>query len=315
MGNQMDAEALATFLAVHRERGFSSAARALHRTQPAISRRIQLLEQELGVPLFERAAAGIVLSQAGRVLLPHAERTLAALQDADAAMRALTAGSAGPVALAIVGTLAGPDLTSTLRRFTADHPDADLTLRTARSAEVSELVRLGEATIGLRFDRDRSPDLHCEPLGAEPLLVVCAADHPLAGATVDSLTALRDERWLAFPEIPGQREIGAAHVFGLFLSLGLGEVAWTPVDSLTAQKRLVEAGLGVALMPGSSVREELAAGTVATIAAPDLTAGVPVHVVTRTGGYLSSAALRMLELLRGDFAAGLTGRGITTAPR
>lgn len=301
----MDADALATFLAVHREHGFSSAARVLHRTQPAISRRIQLLEQELGVPLFERTAAGIVLSQAGRTLLPHAERTLAALRDAEAAMRALTAGSAGPVALAIVGTLAGPDLTAVLRRFAADCPGADLALRTARSAEVSELVRLGEATIGLRFERDRSPDLHCEALGSEPLLVVCAGDHPLAGRTVDGLAVLRDARWLAFPEIPGQREIAAAHVFGLFLVLGLGEVAWTPVDSLTAQKRLVEAGLGLALMPRSSVREELAAGTLATIAAPDLTAGVPVYAVTRQGGYLSPAAGRMLALLRGEFSAGL----------
>lgn len=303
----MDTEALSTFLAVHRERGFSSAARLLHRTQPAISRRIQLLEQELGVPLFERTAAGIALSQAGQVLLPHAERVLAVLQDAEAAVRALGTGGAGPVALAVVGTLAGPGLTAVLRKFAARHPNAEVTLRTARSAEVSKLVRLGEATIGLRFERDRSPDLRCEALGTEPLLVACAGDHPLAGRMVASLAALRDARWLAFPEIPGQREVAAAHVFGLFLALGLGEVEWTPVDSLTAQKRLVEAGFGLALMPGSSIREELAAGTVATIAAPDLTAGVPVYAVTRLGGYLSPAALGMLELLRTDFAAGLGG--------
>lgn len=304
----MDAEALATFLTVHREGGFSRAARLLHRTQPAISRRIQLLEQELGVPLFERTAAGIALSQAGRVLLPHAERALAALQDAEAAVRALAAGGSGPVALAVVGTLAGPMLGAALKRFAAAHPAADVTLRTARSAEVSELVRLGEASIGLRFERDRSPDLHSEPLGAEPLLVACAADHPLAGRRLDTLAELRDARWLAFPEIPGQREVAAAHVFGVFLALGLGEVAWTPVDSLTAQKRLVEAGLGVALMPGSSIREEVAAGVIATIGADDLTAAVPVHAVTRAGGYLSPAAEAMLDLLRSGFAAALASQ-------
>jgi len=70
----MDTEALETFVAVHREQGFSRAARVLHRTQPAISRRISLLEHELGAPLFERVTGGIVLSQAGRVLLPYAER-------------------------------------------------------------------------------------------------------------------------------------------------------------------------------------------------------------------------------------------------
>ena len=73
----MDSDALQTFVAVHREQGFSRAARVLNRTQPAISRRISLLEHELGAPLFERVSGGIVLSQAGRVLLPYAERAQA----------------------------------------------------------------------------------------------------------------------------------------------------------------------------------------------------------------------------------------------
>lgn len=300
----IDVDALETFLAVHREQGFSRAARLLHRTQPAISRRIRLLEQELGAPVFERTAGGILLSEAGRVLLPYAERALAAVQDAANAVRELRTENAGPVALAVVGTLAGPALTGILGRFVDDHPAVDLTLRTARSTEVSNLVRLGEATVGLRYDRDRSPDLHYEPLGAEPLVVVCAADHPRAGRSIRSLRALRGERWLAFPEIPGQREISASHVFGLFLAHGLGEVEWMPVDSLTAQKRLVEAGFGLALMTESSIAEELAAGTLDIIRVKDLHAAMPVFVVTRKGGFLSAASRRLCELLRTEYAAG-----------
>jgi DNA-binding transcriptional LysR family regulator len=70
--DDVDSDALKTFLTVYREGGISSAARALHRTQPAISRRIALLEQELGVPLFERGAGGLLLSDAGRVMVPYA---------------------------------------------------------------------------------------------------------------------------------------------------------------------------------------------------------------------------------------------------
>jgi DNA-binding transcriptional LysR family regulator len=293
----MDAEALATFLAVHRQQSFSKAAEVLHRTQPAISRRISLLEEELGAPLFERTTSGIVLSQAGRVLLPYAERALAAVQDAENAVRALRTGDAGPVTLATVGTLAGPHLTKILKDFTVHYPSVDLQLRTARSTEVSELVRLGEATIGLRYHHDRSPDLLCEDAGAEALHVVCAPEHARAGRSVKSLAALRNERWLAFPEIPGQREISAAHIFGLFLTLGLGEVDWTPVDSLTAQKRLVEAGFGVALMPRNSFAEERSAGTIATIDVKDLDSRMPLFVVTRKGGFLSGAAQQLRELL------------------
>jgi hypothetical protein len=118
----MDAEALNTFLTVYRQRGFSTAARVLNRTQPAISHRISLLEQELGMPLFERMSNGIALSQAGRVLLPYAEHALAALQDAETAVRALKTEVAGPVSLAIVGTLASTRLTGILKRFAAGHP-------------------------------------------------------------------------------------------------------------------------------------------------------------------------------------------------
>ena len=76
----MDSDALNTFLVVHRRGGISNAAKALHRSQPAISRRIALLEQELGVPLFERIGGKTRLSDAGRVMVPYAERAVAAAQ-------------------------------------------------------------------------------------------------------------------------------------------------------------------------------------------------------------------------------------------
>src|SRR5262249_37687915 len=143
----MDAEALKTFLAVARHRSFSHAARLLSRTQPAISRRISLLEQELGAPLFERDSNPIVLSQAGRVLEPFAERALAALQEAESAVRSLCNANAGPLSLAIVGTLAGQEFSGVLKHFAREYPEVEISLRTARSAEVSDLVRRGEATI------------------------------------------------------------------------------------------------------------------------------------------------------------------------
>jgi DNA-binding transcriptional LysR family regulator len=301
MSRTMDSDALDTFLTVYREGGISSAARALHRTQPAISRRIALLEQELGVPLFERGAGRTVLSDAGRVLVPYAERAVAAAQDAENAVRALAKPNAGPVALAIVGTLAGGSLSKVMQRFTHDYPNVDLTLRTATSAEVSDLVRRGEATIGVRHEHDRSPDLDCQLLAIKPLNVVCAPHHPLARRRVARLAELRDQRWLAFPEVPGRREIAAGHILALFRVHGLGEVRWTPVDSLTAQKRLIEAGLGLALLSLDHAAEELASGALATIRVGDLDAGQEVVTVTRRGGFLSAASSAFLDMLRADY--------------
>jgi DNA-binding transcriptional LysR family regulator len=139
-------------------------------------------------------------------------------------------------------------------------------------------------------------------LFVEPLQVVCAADHPLAGRRVATLADLRGERWIAFPETPGRPELTASHVFALFLTQGLGEIDWTPVDSLTAQKRLVQAGLGIALLSQSHAAEELNAAAMSTIRVGNLTASHDIAVVTRRGGFLSAASRRLLEVIRTNYA-------------
>jgi DNA-binding transcriptional LysR family regulator len=293
----MDSDALSTFVAVHRAGGFTAAAERLRRSQPAISRRIALLEAELGAPVFERVAGGVALSPAGQVLLPHAERVLAAVRDAVDAVGALKTGHGGPVAVAAVGTLAAGGLTRALKRFADAYPRAELTLRTATSAEVSELVRRGEATIGLRYHADPSADLVSHRLAPERMVVACAPDHPRAGTTVAGLRELAGERWLAFPKAEAGEEMSAWIVFAEFLTRGVAEIDWTPVDSLTAQKRLAEAGFGVVLITETAVVEELAFGMLKTITVEDLAVANPVCAVTRRDGYLSPAAEALLGRL------------------
>jgi DNA-binding transcriptional LysR family regulator len=125
----------------------------------------------------------------------------------------------------------------------------------------------------------------------------------MAGRRVENLAGLRDQRWIAFPEVPGRREIAAGHILALFRVHGLGEVQWTPVDSLTAQKRLIEAGLGLALLSTDHAAEELAAGTLVAVRVGDLVAEQEVVTVTRRGGFLSAASRAMLEMLRNDYTA------------
>ena len=294
----MDAEALRTFLAIHHTGGISSGATKLGRSQPAISRRIALLEEELGVPLFERVASGVVLSQAGHVLLPHAQRVLAALGDCRAAVDALQAGEAGPVSLAIVGTLAGASLTPVLKSFSSTYPDVDLLLQTANSKEVSELVRGGEMNLGLRYHNDSSLELDCSEIMSEPLKIVCSPSHQLAGQQISSLRVLETESWLAFPGADKQPETSANNLFAQFQVLGVAKIKWTPIDSMTAQKRLVEAGYGLAVLPISAIEDEIANGLLATISVAGLKISNPIFLVTRRGGFLSAAALAMVEMLR-----------------
>lgn len=296
----MESEALRTFLAIHHLGGFSQAARVLNRTQPAISRRIALLEDELGAPLFDRISGRVVLSQAGRMLLPYAERALAAIEDCAAVTQALLAETSGPVSIVVVGTLASTNLTAVLKSFAVNFKAVELRLSTATSVEVSDRVRRGEAVIGLRYLHDPSPDIIGTLLGTEKLVVASSADHPLAHKKVASLTDLRSETWLAFPSAYDQREAYADNIFAQFLACGIGAVRWTPVDSLTAQKRLIEAGFGIALLPESGLYEELRSRSLATIEVQGLDVANPIYAVTRKGGYLSPAAEELLNRLKSD---------------
>src|ERR1041384_2553542 len=102
----MELDHVEAFVAIVRRGGFSRAATTLHLSQPAISRRVRLLEHELGAPLFERVRTGVVLTDAGRAFLPHAEALLASMRDGIDAVGALRGTHRGAVMLAIVGTLA-----------------------------------------------------------------------------------------------------------------------------------------------------------------------------------------------------------------
>jgi len=302
----MDLDALRTFVAVHRSGSVTRAAAELFRSQPAVSRRLTLLEGELGVPLFERVPGGVVLSEAGRALLPFAEAALATVRDAEAAVRAVHSADSGSVTVALVGTLASTELTAVLRRFARRHPGVEVVPRTATSREVSDLVRRGEVSLGLRYGSDLDPALRCSALFGERMVVAAALEHPLATAQDIAMAALADQRWIAFPEPPDRPETSGTAIRRVLDAIGVIDSQVLRIDSLTAQKRLVEAGFGIALVPDSSVREELAAGSLVVLEVADLDLAIPVTAVTRRGGFLSAAARTLLDELRLAAADGST---------
>jgi DNA-binding transcriptional LysR family regulator len=290
----MTFDELAAFVSIASDGGFTSASRKLHRSQPAISRRIRQLEHSVGAALFERAGRSVRLTAAGRALLPHAETALAALRDGRRAAReAATRPEASlPLRVAIVGTLADAHLVQALRAFQKRFGAASISLRTATSREVSALVRSGEADLGLRYNAEPDPMLEETRLGAERLHVVVPARHRVRARRLRDLSALAAEKWLGFPGPVLEHQLIAA---------GIATPAITPVDSLTAQKRLIEAGLGIALLSESNAAEELRHKTIATIGVRDLKASHDVVAITRRGGYLSAAARRLMEIVRRDF--------------
>ena len=294
----MELDHVEAFLAIVRRGGFTRASASLHLSQPAISRRIGLLERELGAPVFERVRSGVILTDAGHAFLPHAEALLASLRDGIAAVDALRGADRGTVSLAVVGTLASTTLTACLRGFRDAHPGVELRLRTALSAEVSALVRRGDVTLGLRYSADADPDVVSVIVHQEPMFAVCGARHRLARARRIDARALVGERWLSFPSRPRATSDPYATALARGLAvLGLDAAEIIPIDSLTAQKRMVEAGFGLAVLPASSVDEELRAGTLKRLRIAAMHAVMPVALIHRRRGFLSGATRSLIAAI------------------
>ena len=310
----MDIDEIHAFVSIVQLGGFTRAADRLNRSQPAVSRRIGLIEQELGAPLLERVRSGVTLTEAGRAFLPFAEAVLAAVEDGRQAVRASIGDTAGTVSLALVGTLADTHIVGVLRKFAQRSKSVDLDLRTATSQEVSDLVRRGEVTLGLRYFDDGRGDLASRVVGAETMRVICAPDHPGAGKQL-TRRQLAGERWVGFPAARGRESFGKILERQL-AGAGLDGAKITVIDSLTAQKRLVEAGFGIALVPESSVRDELRLGSLREIDLPAVRTSVPVVLVHRRNGYLNPAVRALIALI-GEAAGRLGDRpsGRRTARR
>ena len=294
----MERNQIEAFITIAEVKQFSRAAQRLHLSQPAISRRVQLLEQTLGVTLFERTKKGVRLTQAGDQFLPYAQRIMATMRDAVEAVQAIQNESRGVVKLAIVGTLASTSLTDQLKRFRQLNPEVQLMLQTARSKNVSRLVQNGDVHIGLRYFADPHPGLSSELILEEELVLVCSAQHQFL-AEPQSVADLRGIPWVSYPIGTGSSGEPFAKLLNqILLSNDLDEPEIIAIDSLTAQKRLIEADFGIGLLPKSSIHEEMQLETIKNLDAPLLNAAAPVMMLTRKDGYFSSATKSLMAALR-----------------
>ena len=297
----IDLDQLSAFIAIAERGTVTAGARKLHRTQSAISRRLSLLEDALHAQLFDRRGAKLVLTDCGRAFLPFAERALAAVESGRAAVQEQLAPGAGSLAIAIVGPLVEAPLARALHGL--PRSAAALSVLTANSAEVSRLVKRGEANLGVRYFDEIDPELVSERLGIERLCVVAAPSYD-----VDD-----NPRWIGFPNRRTFKEDLGRLLSQQLTAAGASDADVMQVDSMSAQKRLVEAGLGIALLPESSVREELTRGSLVLRDVPRVATAIEIHLVYRREGYLSPMARSVISLLKRAFSSVTLSRGAGAA--
>ncbi|TQV76028.1 LysR family transcriptional regulator [Exilibacterium tricleocarpae] len=294
----MELSQLEAFVAIAEAKGFSKAANKLNLTQPAISRRIRQLEDMLGASLFDRIATGVVLTEPGESFLPYARRAIASVRDGVDIVRDGLAQARGAVSCALVGTLASTGITDAMHAYCRAYPQVELTLRTASSAVVSTLVLNGEVNLGVRYFDDPNPDLKRILLGDERVVPVAAGD---VGDQTQASVPLSQlyKKWLSFPLEQHAAQFNYPVLLRRqVLQAGIEGVEFVDVDSLTAQKRMIEAGFGCGLLPLSSMQEELDRGTLRVLDWPQLCTGIPVYLIYRSRAYISPALQCLVTALQ-----------------
>lgn len=179
----MDQQQLITFERIVREGSFNRAARALDRSQAAISGRIQALETELGGPLFVRGGRRATLTEAGENFLPYARRALAVIAEGVEAARGAHTGQQGRVAIGAVDSIVDGLLVPVVAQYRAAHPHVALSIRTGHTPQILQELADGILRLGLVTWSYVAGTVEVEVLARfrEPLVAVVAPGHPLIG--------------------------------------------------------------------------------------------------------------------------------------
>lgn len=170
---------LHVFRAVAEKLNFTRASEALHISQPAVTQHIKVLEAHYGTPLFRRAAGGITLTPAGRVLLTAVERAGELARETEAALRDGQVRLSGPLRIGASTTIAQYFLPRLLGRFRQEHRSVELTLRIGNTREVAEGVRAARLDLGLVEGPSERRDLRAVPFFEDEIVCVTAPGHPL----------------------------------------------------------------------------------------------------------------------------------------
>jgi LysR family hydrogen peroxide-inducible transcriptional activator len=175
----MELHQLRYFVAVAETGGFVRAAQRCGVTQPSLSQQIRKLEGELQVTLFDRTSRGAVPTEAGRALLPRAQRILAEVRDTLTGVKEDVETGRGPLSIGAIPTIAPYLMPPVLSRFLRDHPDCELTVREDLTDRLIEAVLDHELDAAIMSTPVDHPGLDVEGIGSEPLLVVAPAGSPL----------------------------------------------------------------------------------------------------------------------------------------
>lgn len=287
--DHMDIESLKAFNAVCESGSFSLAAEQLHITQPAVSKRIALLEERLQSRLFDRIGRRIQLTQAGKELLPRAQGILGQLEDTKRAIHNLSGSVNGRLVLATNHHVGIWRLPMILKDYTQQYPEVRMDLRFMDSAKAYEAIILGDVEVAI-ITLAPNPEHHIYslPIWQDQLRFVCAKDHPLAGKT----PALLQELSLHPAILPDETTFTGNIAQQLFADHNLDLQVVMSTNYHETIKTLVSVGLGWSVLPESMIDD-----TVHKLELRDINISRTLGVIRHAERTISNAATEFINLL------------------
>ncbi len=261
----MELAQLEAFIQVAHHRSFSRAAEALFLTQPSVTARIQSLEREIGERLFERTGRSVTLTDAGIAFMPHAQRALTAVLEGTDAIEAVRHGDVGSLRIGASSSIATYLLPGILKKFRQVRPRIHVYLSTGQTEDIIEGMLSGETHIAITR-LAQHPEVESIHLCNDDLTLVVAPGHPFSRKRSVTIAEAGREPFLFFERGSSYHSL----TYSMFLRAGVVPESAMELDSMETTKHMVEAGLGVAILPVVSITRERESGTLVPVDLRDM---------------------------------------------
>ena len=290
----MDVRDLQVFLSVSKHLNYTRAGEEINLSQPSVSVRIRQLESELRVKLFEQLGKKVVLTDAGQLLVPYANRVIAAVDDAHHAIDELQGLERGSLRIGASTTPGMYLVPQVVARFKRSHPKIDIHLRIKDTREVEDGVLNNEFDFGFVGGHLAAAEVSAHAWLTDELLLVVSPDHRLRNKKTVRKQDLAGESFIV-------RESGSATRATIVTQLQQANFELETViemENPESIKKAVQSGLGIAFISKFAIATELKAKTLTAIRVRDLTINRELKIVHRKDKHLSRAALAFIKMAR-----------------
>lgn len=285
---------LRSFHAVAEAGSVSRAAKLGFISQPALSKAVRELEKSVGIPLVERSARGVHLTEAGKTLYEHAKTLFALEREAEEALGSHRNMEVGTLRIGASTTLTSYVLPPLLAQFRELQPHLRFKTLRGNTRDIEALLGAYELDVALVEGPSHHPRVQARPWSEDELVCVCAPDHPLTQQGNVWPGELREYEWVMREEGSGTREV----IENVFRPYNLPPKETLEVGGAEALKQAIAAGLGIGIVSRVAAADQIALGKLVVVPLAEMELRRPFYLLRLKGRPLSPAAAAFESFLK-----------------